>query len=132
MTTQTINKLNIEAGGCNKTNAQSTAAVTIHSINDPNTKDVEETTKCNFQCKEGYFDKTVGDKILFKCEPDSDRKKPTGTKTAPTGCKGACVICVLAFSIALIVFGPGGRVGILSSITPHLFYGRVLQRKRAR
>ena len=93
MTAQKIHELNIEAGGCktDETNAQSIAAVVIHSINDPNTKSINERTECNFQCKEGYFDKDKGDeKILFKCVPDPDRKKPTGQKeTAPTGCQGA-------------------------------------------
>ena len=91
MTTKEINELNIEAGGCNTGNKQSTADVTIYAVSDPNTKDVTEKTECNFQCKEGYFDKDKGDeKILFKCVPDPDRKKPTGQKeTAPTGCQGA-------------------------------------------
>ena len=93
MKEDTIKSLNIEAGLCktDKESEQSTADVTIHAVNDPNTKDVAERTKCNFQCKEGYFDKDKGDKkILFECVPNSDKKKPTGLKKpAPTGCKGA-------------------------------------------
>ena len=93
MTTQTIKSLNIEAGNCkaDKENEQSTADVTIHAVNDPNTKDVQERTKCNFQCQEGYFDKDKGDKkILFECVPNPDRTEPTGIqKPAPTGCSGA-------------------------------------------
>ena len=128
MTTETIKSLNIEAGNCktDKNDEQSTAEVIIHAVSDPNTKDVVERTFCNFQCQEGYFDKDKGDKqILFECVPNPDRKDPLGQKKpAPTGCKGACVICVLAFSIALIVFGPGWlrRLGILSSITPRLLF----------
>ena len=92
MLTKRIKSLNIEAGLCKTEleNEQSTADVTIHAVNDPNTKDVDERTVCNFQCQEGYFDKYIGDKkILFKCVPDPDRRNPTGVKTAPTGCKGA-------------------------------------------
>ena len=107
MKKSTIESLNIEAGGCNPANKRSTADVTIHAVNDPNTKAVDERTECNFQCQEGYFDKDIGDKKPFKCVPNPDRKKPTGTKTSPTECKGACVICVLAFSIALYS-GPNG------------------------
>ena len=85
-----------------KNDKQSTADVTIHAVNDPNTKDVVETTECNFQCQEGYFDKDKGDqKILFECVPNPNRRDPLGQKeSAPTGCKGVCVICVMAFSIA--------------------------------
>ena len=102
MATKTIESLNIEAGDCNTENEQSTANVTIHAVNDPNT-DVVERTECNFQCQEGYFDEEKGDKkIHFKCLPDPDRKNPTGvTQPAPTGCQGVCVTCVLAFCIAL-------------------------------
>ena len=92
MTTEEIKSLNIEAGGCktDETNAQSTASVTIHSINDPNTKDIDERTECNFQCQEGYFDEVKGDKMPFKCMPNSNRTDPLGlTKRAPTACKGA-------------------------------------------
>ena len=97
--------------------------VTIHAVNDPNTKDVVETTKCNFQCQAGYFNKIIGDKMPFKCVPNPDRTEPLGKKIAPTGCQGACVICVVAFFIALysgvcgfyfVFFNAslsGGRVG---------------------
>ena len=68
-------------------------------------------TERNFQCQEGYFNEIIGDKIPFKCVPNPGRTSPTGTKKpAPTGCKGACVICVLAFSIALYS-GSNGWVG---------------------
>ena len=97
MKKDTIKSLNIEAGGCNTADKQSTADVTIHAVNDPNTKDVDERTECNFQCQEGYFDKDKGDEIPFKCVPNPDRTDPLGTKKpAPTGCKGACVICIRA------------------------------------
>ena len=82
---------------------QSNGDVTIHAVDDPNTKSITEKTGCNFQCQEGYFDEDKGDKkILFECEAASDRTQSTGTtKTAPTQCQGACLICVLTFSIAL-------------------------------
>ena len=96
MEEDTIKNLNIEAGDCKKnalstadTNEQSTKDVRIHAVSDPNTKDVDERTECTFQCQEGYFDKDIGDKIPFKCVPNSDRKSPTGTKKpAPTECEG--------------------------------------------
>ena len=119
----TIKSLNIEAGGCNTGTPQSTKDVLIHAIDDPNTKGVKERTECNFQCQLGYFEETIGDKIPFICVPNATRTEKLGVKKpAPTGCTGACVICVLAFSIALFKFGPGGCVIILSSITPHLFF----------
>ena len=115
MKEDTIKSLNIEAGNCTtdtQSDEQSTADVTIHAVNDPNTQDVDERTFCNFQCQEGYFDKDKGDKkILFECEPNPDRTDPLGNKTVPTGCKGVCVICVLTFSITLYS-GPDGCVGI--------------------
>ena len=94
MKEDTIKSLNIEAGDCKtdkENDEQSTADVTIHAVNDPNTKNVVERTKCNFQCQEGYFDEKKGDKkILFECVPNSTRTEPTGIKQpAPTGCKGA-------------------------------------------
>ena len=119
----TIKSLNIEAGLCNTANEQSTADVTIHAVNDPNTQVVEKT-ECNFQCQEGYFDEEKGDKkIPFKCVPNPDRTQPLGTKTVPTPCSGACVICVLTFSIALHLDPVGASVFFLflSSIIPHLF-----------
>ena len=115
----TIKSLNIEAGNCTtdtQSDEQSTADVLIHAVNDPNTKDVDERTKCNFQCQKGYFDKDKGDKkILFECVPNADRTEPLGKPTAPTGCQGTCVIFVLAFSIVLY----SGRRYI---IIPHLFF----------
>ena len=125
MKEDTIKSLNIEAGRCktDTENEQSTATVTIHAGNDPNTR-VEERTECNLQCQEGYFKETIGDKIPFKCVPNPDRTDPLGIKQpAPTGCQGACVICVVAFFIALysgvcgfyfVFFNAslsGGRVG---------------------
>ena len=102
MKEDTIKSRNIEAGACTPADEQSTADVQINSVDDPNTKGVKERTECNFRCKKGYFDKDKGDKILFKCVPNPDRTDPLGTKEPePTGCQGACVICVLAFSIAL-------------------------------
>ena len=96
----TIKSLNIEAGGCNTADPESTADVQINAIDDPNTKGVERTD-CTFQCQLGYFNEAVGDKIPFKCVPNPDRTDPLGTKKpAPEGCKGVCVICVMAFSIA--------------------------------
>ena len=136
MTTETIKGLNIEAGNCktDKNDEQSTAEVIIHAVSDPNTQDVERTF-CNFQCQEGYFDKTIGDKIPFKCVPNHDRTRPTGNITAPTGCSGACVICVLAFSIALYSGPVGVSVYYHQSLPTYffasLFSDRVLQRKRA-
>ena len=126
-----IIELHIEAGDCKvnglrpesteETDALSQADVLIYAVSDPNTK-AKERTNCTFQCKEGYFDVTIGYEIPFKCEPNASRTEPLGNKTAPTQCDGVCLICVLAFSIALIVFGPGGSVGILSPITPQLFF----------
>ena len=134
MKKDSIESLNIEAGACTPADKQSTADVTIHAVNDPNTKDVDERTECNFQCQKGYFDEAIGDKIPFECEPNPDRTKPTGLqKTAPTPCKGVCVICVLTFSIALY----SGRMD--ASVCNHsspiffttIFCDRVLQRKHA-
>ena len=132
-----IKSLNIEAGGCNPADKQSTKDVLIHAVDDPNTKSIKERTECHLQCQEGYFDEAIGDKIPFKCVPNPDRTDPRGIKKpAPTGCQGACVIRVLTFSITLIAFGAGGCVCILSPITPHLFFtslfsDHVLQCKRA-
>ena len=90
MEEDTIKSLNIEAGGCNTADKQSTADVTINAVDDPNTKGVVEITECHFQCQEGYFDETIGDKIPFKCMPNSNRTDPLGlTNPAPTACKGA-------------------------------------------
>ena len=122
MKEDTIKSLNIEAGGCNPADKQSTKDVLIHAVDDPNTKSIKERTECNLQCQEGYFDEAIGDKIPFKCVPNPDRTDPRGIKKpAPTGCQGACVICVLAFSIALYS-GPDGCVDILPSITPRLLF----------
>ena len=121
-TTEEITKRNIEAGDCktNKTNKQSTANVTIHAIDDPNTK-VNERTNCNFQCQEGYFDKDIGYTILFKCDPNADRTSPTGTRTPPTNCAGAWFVS-WPFPSLWLHSGPDGCVGILWSITPHSFF----------
>ena len=146
VTTKTIKSLNIEAGLCKtdkQSDEQSTADVLIHSVNDPNTKDVDERTKCNFQCQEGYFDKDKGDKqILFECVPNPDRTDPLGQKKpAPTGCKGARVICVLAFSITLYSGPVGASVyyhqSLLTCVTLNLILTHchiwcVLQRKRVK
>ena len=102
-TKTTIESLNIEAGGCKtaETDEQSKETVVIHAINDPNTQ-VDERTFCNFQCQLGYFEKTIGDRIPFKCVPNATRTEPLGiTQTAPIGCQGECEIFVLPFSIAL-------------------------------
>ena len=87
MKTKTIKSLNIEAGGCNA-DEQSTADVTIHAVNDPNTKDVDERTECNFQCKEGYFDEKKGDKKIVKVSfPDEYGNKDLAGKKAEFECK---------------------------------------------
>ena len=112
MEEDTIKSLNIEAGDCKKGSEQSTKDVLRHAIDDPNTISIKEEIECNFQCQEGYFDEAIGDKIPFKCVPNATRTEPLGVKKpAPTGCTGACVICVLAFSIALYS-GPDGCVCI--------------------
>ena len=115
VTKTTIESLNIEAGGCNTANKQSTADVTIHAINDPNTE-VVERTECNFQCQEGYFNKTIGDEIPFKCTPNPDRTQQSGiTQAAPKGCQGAFV---MPWPSPLHCVRPNG----CSPLTPHLFF----------
>ena len=118
----TIKSLNIEAGGCNTANPQSTKDVQNAAIEDPN-NGVTERMQCNFRCQEGYFDKGNGDEILFKCVPNPNRTDQYGIKQpAPTGCQGACgVLYVLNLFIDIFVFRPIGCAGIVSLITP-LFY----------
>ena len=85
MTKEEIDNRQIEAGACNPGDAQSTAAVEIQALK---TKDGERTF-CNFQCRKGYYDVSLGYTILFKCVPDEDKTSPTGKRTEPTFCQGA-------------------------------------------